>query len=96
MAKMTTPAMEKIAKRESKRPRKNDPWHEAWYRLRRNKAALVSLCILFVLVLFALFPSVIARFGEDEQIYSDAFISPNWEHPLGTDNFGRDILSRVI
>ncbi len=96
MPKMMTPAMEKRSLREKKRQYKNDPWHEAWYRLRRNKAAMVSLVVLGVLILLALFPSFFARYGEDEQIYADAFIAPRLDHPLGTDNFGRDILSRVI
>ena len=96
MPKMMTPAMEKRNRRESRHPRKNGPWHEAWYRLRRNKAAVVSLVILFILILLSLFPSVFAKFGEDEQIYADAFIAPSLAHPLGTDNFGRDILSRII
>lgn len=96
MPKMMTPMMENRIRRERKRPRKSDPWHEAWYRLRRNKAAMVSLVILFVLLLLALFPAFFARYGEDEQIYSDAFIAPCLEHPLGTDNYGRDILSRII
>lgn len=96
MPKMMTPAMEKRIRKEGRRPRKTDPWHEAWYRLRRNKAAMVSLVVLFILVLLSLFPSFFAKYGEDEQIYSDAFISPNLAHPLGTDNYGRDILSRII
>ncbi|MDO5377220.1 MAG: ABC transporter permease [Clostridia bacterium] len=96
MAKMCTPAMEKLRRKQGSKPRKTDPWHEAWYRFRRNRAAMVSLAILLVMILFALFPSFFARYGEDEQIYKDAFIKPCLEHPLGTDNFGRDILSRII
>lgn len=96
MAKIMTPAMEKLQSKKVKHPRKSGPWHEAWYRLRRNKAAIVGLIILAILVIFALFPQAFARYGEDEQIYEDAFIFPNWEHPMGTDNYGRDILSRCI
>lgn len=96
MAKMMTPAMEKLQKRTINHPRKAGPWHEAWYRLRRNKAAIVGLIILAVLISFALFPGGFAQYGGDEQVYEDAFIFPNWEHPMGTDNYGRDILSRCI
>ena len=88
--------MERLAKRDKKRPRKSGPWHEALYRLKRNRAAMVGLFIFAILIILALFPSQIARYGQDEQIYSDAFIFPNAEHPLGTDNYGRDILSRII
>ena len=96
MPKVYTPAMERLAKRDKKRPRKSGPWHEALYRLKRNRAAMVGLFIFAILIILALFPSQIARYGQDEQIYSDAFIFPNAEHPLGTDNYGRDILSRII
>lgn len=96
MAKMYTSAMEKLEKAQEKRPRKSGPWYEAWYRLRRNKAAMFGLIIVIVLVLLALFPQMFARYGEDEQIYEDAFLFPCLEHPMGTDNYGRDILSRVI
>lgn len=96
MPKMITPAMEKLQMQQSKRPRKTGPWHEAWYRMRRNKTAMVGLVIVMILLILAFFPEYIAPYGEDEQVYEDAFIFPNLEHPMGTDNYGRDILSRVI
>ena len=40
-------------------------WKEVWRRLKKNKMALVSLFILLVIVIFALFPSVIAPYGYD-------------------------------
>ena len=64
MAKMMTPAMEKRMKRQNKHPLKADPWHEAWYRLRRNRTAMVGLFIVAVLLILALFPSVFACYGE--------------------------------
>ncbi len=96
MAKMQTPAMEKLQRQRKKRPRKTGPWSEAWYRMRRNKAAMFGLIIVAALLVLALFPQYIAPYGEDEQIYEDAFIFPCAEHPMGTDNYGRDILSRII
>ena len=96
MSKRITPAMEKLQKQQSRRPRKSGPWYEAWYRLRRNKIAMVGMFIVLLLVILALFPDVFARYGEDEQVFEDAFTFPCWEHPMGTDNYGRDILSRVI
>lgn len=96
MAKRQTPAMEKLLRQQKRRPRKTGPWHEAWYRMRRNRAAMLGLVIVAVLLVLALFPQYIAPYGEDEQIYEDAFIFPCAEHPMGTDNYGRDILSRII
>ena len=96
MPKMITPAMEKLQMQQSKRPRKTGPWHEAWYRMRRNKTAMVGLVIVMILLILAFFPEYIAPYDKNEQIYENAFIFPNLEHPMGTDNYGRDILSRVI
>ena len=96
MAKMMTPAMEKLQKRQLKKPRKSGPWHESWYRLRRNRMAMLGLVIVIILAAMALFPDYIAPYGEDEQNYSKAFIFPCLEHPMGTDNYGRDLLSRII
>ncbi len=96
MSKRITPAMEKLQKKKHRRPEKSSPWLDAWYRLRRNKSAVVGMFILLVLIAFALFPEYIAPYGEDEQIYSEAFIFPCKEHIFGTDNFGRDLFSRIV
>ncbi len=46
--------------------------------------------------LIALFADVIAPYDPDAHNLREFLQSPNWAHPLGTDNFGRDVLSRVI
>lgn len=71
-------------------------WKEVWRRLKKNKMAVVSIVILFIILLFALFPSVFARYGYDDQDMSRAFMSPCLEFPLGTDQFGRDVFSRIV
>lgn len=104
MAKVMTPAMEKIAQAEKKRAKKGKSQTikkysmaaEVIHRMTYNSLAMVGLGIFIVLVLCALFPQFIAPEGYDDQNYARAFIAPCWEFPLGTDSFGRDILSRVI
>ena len=54
-------------------------------------AGLVSIWFLI-----ALFADVIAPYDPDAHNLREFLQSPNWAHPLGTDNFGRDVLSRVI
>lgn len=76
--------------------RKSGFWRDAWYRLRRNKAAMLGLILLILLILCAIFADFIAPYSYDEQNYDITFQFPSKEHPLGTDNFGRDILSRII
>lgn len=67
-----------------------------WIEFRKNKAAVIGMCILFLLILVAIFAEQLAPYDPYVQTYSDALMHPCKEHPFGTDEFGRDILSRVI
>lgn len=69
---------------------------EIFKRFKRNRMAVFGLVVIILLILCALFPSVVAPYGYDDQNLSEQFIAPCLAHPFGTDNFGRDILSRVI
>ena len=69
---------------------------ETWTRLSRNKSAMVGLVILLILVFVAIFAPVIAPYDYDFQDWTMPNTYPSLAHPLGTDNFGRDILSRLI
>lgn len=71
-------------------------WRDAWHRLRRNKSAMFGLAILLLMILCALAADLIAPYPYELQDYAHVFELPNKAHWLGTDNFGRDILSRVI
>lgn len=71
-------------------------WKEVWRRLKKNKMAMVSLVILLIIAVCAIIPGVIAPYGYDDQDMSRALLSPSWDFPLGTDQYGRDILSRII
>lgn len=71
-------------------------WKEAWIRLRRNKAAMFGLAVLLVLIFVAVFAPYVAPYHYDEQNLRMVNQYPSLAHPLGTDNFGRDILSRII
>lgn len=71
-------------------------WRDAWYRLKKNKSAMLSLIILVVIIFCAIFADYIAPYPYDKQDYTATFQLPSKEHLLGTDNFGRDILSRII
>ncbi|VCU54467.1 Oligopeptide transport system permease protein OppC [Thermus thermophilus] len=72
-----------------------------WRRLRRHKMAMASLVVIVLLILMAIFAPWIAPYdptaqptGEDVGAYY--FLPPSPEHPLGTDDLGRDVLSRII
>jgi peptide/nickel transport system permease protein len=98
MAKMHTPAMEKIERKNKKRKRpvNSTPAYEAWKRFRRNKTAIIGLVVVCVLILIAIFAPLIAPYDYTLQDYMAMMQPPSAAHLFGTDSFGRDIFSRVI
>jgi len=87
-----------VAAGTSNQLKKRSQFKEVWHRLKRNKLAVISLIVLGLLVLMALFAKQIAPYYYDNQDISVALLAPgeNPKFPLGTDNLGRDILSRII
>lgn len=73
---------------------------DLWKRFRRHKPAVFALCLLTVLILLAVFAPVIAPhdpFAQNIPLrLKPGFWVGNWEHPLGTDQVGRDTLSRLL
>jgi peptide/nickel transport system permease protein len=65
-------------------------------RLLANRLGLLGGVIILVLVFVAAFGPLIAPYDPLEMVLSDQFLPPSKEHWLGTDDFGRDILSRLI
>ncbi len=65
-------------------------------RLSRNKLAMVGVVILSVLILGAIFAPWIVPYDYAEQNIEDAYMSPCAAHLFGTDEFGRDIFSRIL
>ena len=67
-----------------------------------DKAGFIGAVFLALLLLSAVFASVVAPHDPAAQSLSDRLVPPawsdggSWDHPLGTDNLGRDMLSRVI
>ena len=47
-------------------------------------------------LLLAIFPQAFAPYDPVAFDYNALMQAPSWTHPMGTDNFGRDVLSRVI
>jgi len=66
-----------------------------WRRFRRNRLALVGMGIFVLLVLVAISAPLVAPFEPDVISY-DFLASPSKDHLLGTDDVGRDELSRLI
>ena len=77
-------------------------WLVAVLRLVRRRTALFGLVVVAIVVLAAIFASVVSPFDPIEQDITHRLQPPGWRdaagslHPLGTDHLGRDILSRII
>lgn len=72
------------------------PLADFWKRLKRNRLALASLIFLGFLVLLAIFAPLVAPYDPYEGNMPMALKGPSADHLLGTDELGRDILSRII
>jgi peptide/nickel transport system permease protein len=68
----------------------------SWRALRRSPALLIGLTLLFVIVMAVILAPVISPYSPDTQNLLHILASPSWAHPLGTDELGRDELSRVL
>jgi peptide/nickel transport system permease protein len=72
-------------------------WKAAWRRFRRNKLATISLVFVGLLVLTAIFAPLLAPYAYDDTDYIARRVGVGSEgHLLGTDELGRDVLSRLI
>lgn len=76
--------------------RKRSQLRDTWRRLCRNKLAMVGLVIVVVLILAAVFADFVAPYDPAAQDLSNMKAYPSAEHLLGTDDVGRDTLSRII
>ncbi|PZQ97581.1 MAG: D,D-dipeptide ABC transporter permease [Cereibacter sphaeroides] len=72
--------------------------YRTWIALRANRLAMVGLWIIVALILVAIFADVLAPYNpiQGGDLRTGRLLPPSWEHPMGTDDLARDILSRVI
>ncbi len=69
---------------------------EALRRFRRNKVAVASALVIIAFIVAAAFAPLLAPYGPLEQDLANNYAGPSLEHPLGTDDLGRDTLSRLF
>lgn len=72
------------------------PSYKVWLRFRRNKVAMISLAFIILEVLVAIFAPWITPYDPMKGDYAATWQMPNTKYWLGTDDMGRDQLSRLI
>src|SRR5581483_3140445 len=76
-----------------------DSWRRGWRRFAHNPTAVAGLVITTLVILIALLAPIIAPFPSSAGSYvnfAEMLRGPAWPHLFGTDNAGRDVLSRVL
>ena len=67
-----------------------------WRSVSHNKGAVIGMILLALIVVLCLLSPIICRYGYAEMNIQDWYQTPNPNHLLGTDQMGRDLLSRVL
>ena len=71
-------------------------WHDAWLRLKKNRAAVTGGMVLTIMVVLAILTPWIAPYGYEAQNLDLGATPPSAAHWLGTDIFGRDLLTQIL
>jgi peptide/nickel transport system permease protein len=91
----TQAATAPVGAQELQRPTRS-LWRDAWYTFTRDKLAMLGLFVLAVLVLAVLFGPYVWGGSANEIDFSKSLVGPSFEHPMGTDDLGRDLFARVL
>jgi len=67
-----------------------------YLELTKNKPAMIGVMIILFLALIAIFAPYIAPYDPLELNLEERLLPPGTDHLMGTDNLGRDVLSRVL
>ena len=65
-------------------------------KFKKQKNAVVALCFIIFLIFLAFFGSKIVPYGINEYDYNAILQGPSMKHLFGTDEFGRDLFSRIV
>ncbi len=71
-------------------------WEDAWLRLKKNRLAMFGLVVLIVISIACVFAPLLTPYGYEEQNLALGASGPSWQHWMGTDTLGRDVLTRVL
>jgi peptide/nickel transport system permease protein len=92
----STPASPTAEAAGGRKPVGTSPWAEAWRRFKRHRLALASLWLLALLSMVVLLGPLVYKVGINDIDFTARLKGPSGEHPLGTDDLGRDLLARML
>jgi oligopeptide transport system permease protein len=75
--------------------RQSSLWRDAWRRYIRNRAAVIAGAGFLLLLLYCIFAPIFSPYDPYDVNFSQAYLDPSLSHPLGTDQFGRDLFTRT-
>lgn len=75
--------------------RQRNLWQDAWFRYIRNRAAVAAGVVFLIVLAYCLIFPLVSPYNPYDVEFSDARQNPSLAHPLGTDAFGRDLLTRT-
>jgi peptide/nickel transport system permease protein len=78
------------------KPKKQSQTVTVLKRMAKSKSALFFSVVLALLVLMAIFAPVLSPYAYTKTDFAHTFQGPTWQHPFGTDELGRDLLSRIM
>ena len=93
---MTTATMDKTAVIPVK-IKKKSRMGEVWFRFKKNKTAVFGMVLFLIILFIVIFADLIVPYGTSmDQVIMERLQGPSAQHIFGTDNYGRDILARVV
>jgi peptide/nickel transport system permease protein len=84
------------ALREDRSPAPRGPFAAIWHFLRRQPVGAIGIFLVAVFGLAGVFADFLAPYNPTANDFSAMIEPPSWAHPLGTDQLGRDLLSRIL
>ena len=86
----------KTTESQGERLKKRSNVGEIWHRLRKNKLSMICLAVLVIMILGIIFAGVLSPYDYAAQDLTQRFALPSKEHWMGCDDYGRDLLTRLL
>lgn len=68
----------------------------SWKKLVRNKLAMVGMVVAIVMILASIFANFVTPYSPSKIDFANMTKMPSWQHLMGTDKMGRDVLAQVL